>query len=175
MNLQVWRKHVQTFGIVATAHSAAYIAAKHNASYMVLKCVLLTPDALHPEALQNTFLYETRFLSAQELETISVQSEYGMSKAFLVEALTKGDECYAILDGNTLACFGWYSRKPTRINQDLILEFDPDYAYMYFGFTHPRYRGKRLHALDMGLALQELYNRGSKGWSPMLNPITTRH
>ena len=45
---------------------------------------------------------------------------------FVRQALAKGDECYAILDGNVLASYGWYSRNPTLTNcPDLVLHFDP--------------------------------------------------
>ena len=35
-----------------------------------------------------------------------------------------------------------------------------DAAYMSYGFTHPDFRGFRLHGLIMGLALQALAKRG---------------
>jgi hypothetical protein len=34
---------------------------------------------------------------------------------------------------------------------------------MYKGFTHPQYRGQRLHAVGMNLALREYLNRGYRG------------
>src|SRR5262249_50981302 len=46
---------------------------------------------------------------------------------------------------------------------DLKLHFNPEYIYMYKGFTHDNYRGQRLHAIGMNLALREYLNRGYRG------------
>jgi len=40
------------------------------------------------------------------------------------------------------------------------MAFPPDVAYMYKGLTHADFRGPRLHALSMGLALQDLAQYG---------------
>ena len=45
----------------------------------------------------------------------------------------------------------------------MTLHFSPEYVYMYKGFTHPNYRGQRLHAIGMNLALQEYLDRGYRG------------
>jgi len=59
-----------------------------------------------------------------------------MTEDFVAEALAKGDECFGILDGQTLAAYSWYSTKPTRIRPpDLFLRIDGHYIYMYKGFT----------------------------------------
>lgn len=43
------------------------------------------------------------------------------------------------------------------------LRFSDEYVYMYKGFTHPEYRGQRLHAIGMTKALQIYLGRGFKG------------
>lgn len=78
-------------------------------------------------------------------------------------ALARGDECYGIFHGDTLAAYGWYSHQPTPLEPDLILHFSDQYVYMYKGFTHQRYRGEGLHAIGMTLALQDYLARGFKG------------
>lgn len=90
-----------------------------------------------------------RFLTADELHALAATGEYEISKEFLSGALGKGDECYALLQGSRVGAFGWYSRLPTAVNDELTLHFDPAYVYMYFGYTHRDYRGKRLHAFGI--------------------------
>ncbi|MDB4995287.1 MAG: Acetyltransferase family, partial [Myxococcaceae bacterium] len=79
------------------------------------------------------------------------------------KSLADGDCCYGILDGDTLASYGWYSKRPTMMTDDLRFHFDPDYVYMFKGFTLPAYRGKRLHAIGMARALAAYAELGSKG------------
>ena len=87
-----------------------------------------------------------------------------MTQEFVAEALAKGDECFGILDGPTLAAYSWYSVKPTRtIPQELFIHFDNRYVYMYKGFTRERYRGQRLHAIGKTMALQSYMARGLRG------------
>src|SRR5699024_6299583 len=90
--------------------------------------------------------------------------ENALDASFLNEALAKGDRCYAILDGERLAAYGWYSRQPTRIDPpELLLGFDAGYVYMYKGLTRHEYRGQRLHAIGMNRALQHYLEQGAKG------------
>jgi hypothetical protein len=87
-----------------------------------------------------------------------------MSQEFVAEALAKGDECFGILDGPTLAAYSWYSSKPTRtIPDQLFIHFDERYIYMYKGYTRERYRGQRLHAIGKTLSLQTYMARGLRG------------
>jgi hypothetical protein len=61
-----------------------------------------------------------------------------------------------------VVAYGWYSNQPTDID-GLELHFSPDYMYMYSGYTHPRVRGLRLHAIGMNRALAAYLERGHKG------------
>ena len=122
---------------------------------------VVAPDASfieHPDA------YEAEFLSTQKLREYAQQPNTQISDAFLDKALARGDQCYAIRDGETLAAYGWYSsgRTPVGIG-DLVLTFDPRYVYMYKGFTDTRYRGQRLHAIGMTRALRHYRNSGYRG------------
>src|SRR5205085_675505 len=96
---------------------------------------------------------------------IRTRPEYEMTEPFLHDAFAKGDECYAILDGSTLAAYGWYSNTPTAIDvPGLVLDFDPAYIYMYKGFAHPHYRGQRLHSIAMTRALDAYLREGFRGF-----------
>ena len=109
----------------------------------------LTKESLVDKYLETDPRYEHRFLSDNEIREFAKNSETDLPQEFLNEALPKGDRCYAILDDGRLAAYGWYSTKPTVFEDGLELHFNPDYVYMYRGFTHPDYRGQRLHAVGM--------------------------
>ena len=125
---------------------------------------------LHVERAEPFFLempqrYKAGFLSAQQLREYSRDTgRTELTIRFLNQAAARGDECYALRDGENLAAYGWYSSGNTPVGfGDLVLHFSPDYVYMYKGFTGTDYRGQRLHAIGMTRALQHYLSQGRKG------------
>ncbi|TAK82361.1 MAG: GNAT family N-acetyltransferase [Betaproteobacteria bacterium] len=121
---------------------------------------------VHPDEsfLKCPANYSAGFLTASELREYARLPETEISSRFLDEALARGDECYAIRDGNVLAAYGWYSFGQTPVGMPgLLLGFSQDYVYMYKGFTDTRYRGQRLHAIGMTRALRHYTNHGCRG------------
>ncbi len=94
------------------------------------------------------FPYEIRFLDEHEVLRF-LEHEPTLRPTPTREALARGDRCYAVLDGDRLASYGWYATRPLIVAAGLDLDFDPAYAYMHTGYTHADYRGKRLHAIGM--------------------------
>jgi len=124
----------------------------------------VTIEEPDPAYLAAPKTYVAGFLSEAQLRAFAADPANEMSDAFLDAALGKGDECYAILDGARLAAYGWYATTPTPVGApELQLHFRSDYVYMYKGFTDPRYRGQRLHAIGMTRALHEYRRRGLRG------------
>ncbi len=163
MYLNDLTREVKQFGPVKTLEDIGLRALNRVMVARVLKGVCIErPD---PRFLEVDPRYEAGFLCRDRLEAIvDGHPEYEMSTDFLEEAFTKGDECYGFLDGGTLAAYGWYSKRPTRLDvPGLMLKFGAGYVYMYKGFTHVRYRGQRLHAIGMTRALQEYLARGYRG------------
>lgn len=128
----------------------------------ILKGIVISePD---PAFLKSPDGYDSGFLSHDMIRDFAAEPDNQMPASFLKEALSKGDECYAICHNGTLAAYGWYSVKPTRIDlPGLEIHFGHEHVYMYKGFTHPRYRGQRLHAIGMSSALQSYRSRGFAG------------
>ncbi len=103
------------------------------------------------------------FLDPDTLRRMSADAKYELPPDFLDEALGKGDECYAILQGDELAAYGWYAHTPTQIDGDLCVHFDDAYVYMYKGLTLNAHRGRRLHAIGKTRAVAAYRARGYKG------------
>ncbi len=128
----------------------------------IIRC--FCADQVVPALAQCPPQYTARFLSPASTRDFAKDPEYDMTQEFAAETLAKGDECFGILDGPTLAGYSWYSSKPTRtIPQELFIHFDNRYIYMYKGFTRESYRGQRLHAIGKTLALQTYMARGLRG------------
>src|SRR5207237_2936250 len=108
--------------------------------------------------------FEAGFLSARELRRCARNAELERSLQFVNEALARGDRCYAIRDGRALAAYTWYSTSTTPIGiPNLGVSCGEDYVYVYKAFTHPRYRGQRLHAIGKTQALARYRARGYRG------------
>lgn len=102
-----------------------------------------------------------RFLTAEEIEDFAKDGTYFIDPS-LADGVREGREvCFAALEGDRLAAFGCYTLGfvPPEQAAGAAMSFPADSAYMSYGFTHPDYRGARLHGYIMGLALQELAKR----------------
>jgi hypothetical protein len=153
--------YMKTYSMSEIVYSLIYKCVNRLTLFMVLKC--LTIDTIDLRFLQGVEAYRCEFLAPATLMALSENREYQIEKIFLKEAIDKGDECFAFFDGHRLASYGWYSTTPTRVNEDLELRFDDRYVYMYKGYTHPNYRGQRLHAIGMTMALNHYLDQGYSG------------
>jgi hypothetical protein len=129
---------------------------------MVFRCLYIdTPNAEFQELPSR---YQAGFLDPDAVWSYARDPESDLDETSVRRSLMAGDECFAIRDGDTLAAYGWYSRAPGYVvSETLRLHFDPSWTLMYRGFTHPRYRGRRLHAVGMTLALSAALARGARG------------
>jgi hypothetical protein len=134
----------------------------HCCDFQILKCIVIgEPQA---EFLSLGPEFQARFLSREELLAFAEFPANELPATFVREALEKGDECFGILEGERLAAYGWYSNRPTEIGDGgMAIHFNSNFIYMYKGFTHRHYRGKRLHAIGMTMALKAYRERGFAG------------
>jgi L-amino acid N-acyltransferase YncA len=106
--------------------------------------------------------FEFRFLTADEVARFSADDANHLDAEFIRRVVAGHDLCFAAMDGARLAAYGWYAlgSVEARHNFGVPLSYPSSVAYMYKGFTHPDYRGHRLHGLGMGLALRGLAAHG---------------
>ncbi|HEY1265939.1 MAG TPA: GNAT family N-acetyltransferase [Candidatus Binatia bacterium] len=153
---------VRRYGARRTVYRAALRAVNTVALVKILRAVCV--ENVDPAFLRYPERLTATFLTDRMIRRFAADPESGMSPMFVEEALAKGDQCYGILSGDALVSYGWYSTRPTRIDPpELMLEFDNAHTYMYKGYTHPDFRGQRLHAIGMTLALDHYRSKGLKG------------
>ena len=119
-------------------------------------------DLKKAEACRPVPGFEFRFLTADEVREYSHDISMDLEQS-LGDDIDRGESlCFAALEGNHLAAYGWYAIHLAAPQHcfDVGLRLPDDVSYMFKGFTHPNYRGRRLHAAAMGLALAELSKRG---------------
>ena len=152
------------FGHAAALYELEYRGVNRLVPVSVLRGMTAVLRDIDPR-LFNAAPFDARFCTRDELLAAARHPEITeeMRPDFVERALERHDECFGIFDGDRLASFGWYSSRPTSIQADLYLHFDPTWMYMYKGFTVGAYRGKRLHGIGMSLALREYTTRGFKG------------
>ncbi len=103
-----------------------------------------------------------RFLRAEEVRRFAENPDLKLSSELAARIEAGRDMCFAALEGERLAAYGWYAIDciEGEHNFGVPMSFPADAAYMYNGFTHPDYRGLRLHGRVMGLALKALQAKG---------------
>ena len=158
---QLVRSDIEQFGVAKTVYDLALRAINRLVFLKIFKAMRL--DVVNPDYQEANQRLQWQFFSKSQLQALAENPAHDITREFLREALEKGDECYGALDGQVLASYGWYSDKPTATSDDLTVHYSPEYIYMYKGFTHPDYRGKRLHAIGMNRALHEYLERHYKG------------
>ena len=158
--LQQALSKMKRHGVGRTAYLAAVRSAAAIAEFKILRGVFVDrPDAAFLECR-----YDAKILSEAELREFARDAANEMSPEFVDAALARGDQCYAIRDGNRLAAYGWYAFGPTPIDvPGLLLQYRKGCVYMYKGFTHEDYRGQRLHAIGMTRALRHYLAAGFDG------------
>ncbi len=154
------REKKQAIGTSGIAREAANRALTKWASLDLVHVMLLERDCVRPQAADTCV--EMRFLSPDDVRRFARRPVNGLSDTF-ARRLERGlDRCYAAIHGDRLASYGWYafhSVEPEH-SAGAALAFPADMAYLYKGFTHPDFRGRRLYGATMGAALRALGERG---------------
>jgi hypothetical protein len=163
MKIQDIQLAIKNAGMRGACYDLGYRVGKKVASLTVFQGMTLTPASLDRSFLEGNPKYQHGFLDEATLRRYAQTPGLELDDAFLGKALPQGDRCYAIREGDTLASYGWYSRNPTPVNDDLVLHFDPKWVYMYKGFTAHAYRGQRLHAIGMARAMMAYAEEGCLG------------
>jgi hypothetical protein len=129
---------------------------------MIIKCLYI--DTPSPSFLRLDPRYRAGFLDPEFVWRYARRPEYELNEASIRRAFAARDQCFAIREGETLVAYGWYSHAAAYdLSETLRFHFDPLWVYMYRCFTHPAYRGQRLHAIGMTLALASLRTCGYRG------------
>lgn len=103
-----------------------------------------------------------RFLTSEEVARYAADPVYDLEPELAARAADGRNSCFGALDRDRLAAYGWYAREwiePEHCD-GFGLKLPPSVVYMYKGFTHPDYRGQRLHGAIMGLALRQFEKDG---------------
>lgn len=157
-------QNAHAFGVRAALRDVEYRALNKLTRVRILHCMtLVTDDVAGASAAPPGFV--ARVATAGELHAARAEPEWAaeMTTAFIDGACGRGDECVGVFDGRRLVSMAWLARAPTHITRNLVLHFDPAWAYSYKNYTLAAYRGRRLHALGVVFALGRCVRAGARG------------
>jgi ribosomal protein S18 acetylase RimI-like enzyme len=153
------RRH---YGLGAMMRLLASRAAKKLLRLEISEMVWLDAGNLPPPSEADSE-FDFRFLTIDEVAELANDPTFELSPEFISRAAIGDDLCFAAVhhDGR-MAHYGWYALGSVEgcHHMGVPLSFPDDVGYMYNAFTHPDFRGRRLHSAAMTLALRELAARG---------------
>jgi len=149
------------YGTAAAVRWVAARLGRRLLGALSMRVLWLDADRLPDWILPDPGL-EFRFLEPEEVRWLAEDPDYELEAAMAEEIEHGTDFCFGAFAEGRLATYGWYSLGGVDGSHAMgvAMSFPPDVAYMYKGFTHPDFRGRRLHALATGLALRELGGYG---------------
>src|SRR5271166_3590360 len=161
-DMHTLRTNLRLHGIVHVAEDVALRSINRVIFLKVFQCMKLhVPNLTFLAAPED---YRGAVLTSAQLSHHAKLPEYELTTTFVNQACAKGDQCYGMFRGETLAAYQWYSSKPTDSGwHNLIVSFSDQYIYMYKAFTHPDYRGKRLYPISVTTMLADHLAQGYKG------------
>jgi hypothetical protein len=151
MGLKTLPQFVKRHGLRASVVHGAYATAERAVGFKALKGMTLRIDDIDPKYLEEVPPFSCHRSSAEEFARLAGAAELAPDW-FYEGAAARGDWCYYVRDGETIASYGWYSTQMVPVVADTWISFGPDFVYMYKGFTRPEYRGHHLHAYGMAHA-----------------------
>jgi hypothetical protein len=98
-----------------------------------------------PGAAVASAPFEVRVLDRSDLARYSREALYGISARFLDGIAARDDLCVAAFSAGQLVSYRFFALQPTDIDAHLRFHFPPAWVYAYKAFTHPAWRGRRLH------------------------------
>lgn len=97
-----------------------------------------------------------RDIPLQELKGYVGERGYGLTDDFLAQAGNRGDKCYGVFTNDTLTSYAFYATQATDVNEHLRFLFMDEGCYVYKAFTHPDWRGQKLHSVALVNAMHDL-------------------
>ena len=155
------------YGFGAGLHWLGYRLAQHVMRCDVTHLMRINCDRVRmPEHKETKFSF--RFLTADEILEFSRDPSNDLDPSLCNRVRSGRDYCFAALCGTRLAAYAWYALGSIEAEHNrgtdpacgVAVSYPSDMAFMYKGFTHPEFRGQKLYAMTMGLAVFHLNRLG---------------
>jgi len=162
MNIEAHRAFARRFGFWRWVQSLWATLGLRVCNYRSIKGMTLVTEDVSADFADLPDPYRFLRLTAEEFGRRPDSRQFE-TEEFIRDADARGDWCLAVVDGQSLASYGWYSNERVPVTDDFSVSFGFQWVYMYNGFTPPPYRGNRLHAFGMAEAARIAEGDGHLG------------
>jgi GNAT superfamily N-acetyltransferase len=149
------------FGAGSALRGLAYRAARRVCG-LEIGHVLSLELADLPSTLSPSVGFEYRGLTADDVRMLAADPANDLAASLATRLENGVNYCFAVFDGPRLASYSWYaldSIEPEH-SLDTGLSFPKNTVYLYKAYTHPDYRGQRVHHITLHHAVRFFAQRG---------------
>lgn len=161
VNIDASLLEIRRFGVRDALLAKSLRVLDRTAHFEVWRALGVTRPK--PELREPPPGHSAGFLDEATIRRFARDPVYDVTSEFIDGAMAAGDECHGIIVGDVLANYSWYSRTATPLDDEILLRFDPAWAYMFKAWTHPAHRGQKLNGIGVTRALDHYQAEGAKG------------
>jgi GNAT superfamily N-acetyltransferase len=149
------------FGVSSAVIDLAYRAARRIGHLRVVNLVRLNLADLSSAPPLSRAL-RPRWLTADEVRTYAADPANDLNASMAWRLENGRNYCHAIFDGPRLANYSWFALESIEPEHSLGigLFFPLDTVYLYKAYTHPDYRGQRIHHAAIASAVSFFGGQG---------------
>ena len=152
-------------GLVKTIQLVSYrLVQRLNVLDVTQLMILDVADAVAPADQDDL---EFRFLTPDEVRSLSQEGTHGLEASLPDRISNRGDLCFAAFAKSKLAGYAWFAfdqvvpecNRGESLLTGVGISFPESMAFMYKGFVHREFRGERIYGRLMSHALTLLASR----------------
>jgi hypothetical protein len=164
IDLDFFRIHIKRHGFLKTVFRIIYLLINKFFKLKIFICIAINSNKVKGKHYAFNNHFQLTFIGPNFWDRIKSLEEYGLDEKFLNKAKSKRDICLGFLDKGHIASYTWYAKETCDLfNGELKIKFNDEYVLATRTYTHPNYRGKRLHALGIAQGLKLLSRNKYKG------------
>lgn len=156
---------VRRHGLAKTTQLAVYRLAQRLMVLDTTHLMILDANDVVAPAVQDEV--ECRFLTEDEVSSLSQDGTNGLDASMADRMSTRGDLCFAAFGQNRLAGYVWIafdevdaeSNRGESLLTGVGISFPESICFMYKGRVHPDFRGRQIYGRLMSQALTALATR----------------
>jgi len=164
LDINLVRIHLKRHGFLLTTFRIVYELINIFITLKIFNCIEINSNKVKNKHYAFSNQFQLTFIEPNFWDRIMNLEEYWLDEKFLNKAKSKNDMCLGFLDNGHIASYTWYAIETADLlDGELKIKFNNGYVLASRTFTHPNYRGKRLHALGIAQGLKLLSKKKYKG------------